>query len=92
MAEQLLNPRGAFQRVENPIAPRLSSLDGKVLGLIDNNKQNAELLLDRIAERFSGESGIKEVLKIRKQSVSLPAPFTQEFLDRCDLVVNAIGD
>jgi len=43
MAQILINPRGAFRREVNPIAPRPKSLDNKVLGLVENSKDNADI-------------------------------------------------
>ena len=52
MSKELLNPRGIFHFKENPIAPRLPDLDRKLLGLIDNTKDNADLFFERIASAY----------------------------------------
>ena len=92
MNNELLNPRGIIQLNENPIAQRLSSLDKKVLGLVDNSKDNADLLLDALQGMVSERNQISEVVRLKKPGPSTPASFTQEFFDKCDFVINAVGD
>ena len=92
MSEQLLNPRGVFRREEKPIAQRMPSLDQKVMGLVDNSKANADLFLQHIKEFLCKGYAIAEVLTVRKATASMPATFTEEFLDNCDFAVNAFGD
>ena len=92
MTQILLNPRGVFLREENPIAARPESLNNKVLGLLDNSKVNAHVFLDRLQERIAKTYRIPEVLRIRKSIAGTPAPYTDEFIEKCDIVVNAFGD
>jgi hypothetical protein len=92
MKNELLNPRGIIQLDENPIAQRPSTLDKKILGLIDNNKDNADLFLNALHGMISERSQIAEVIKIKKPGPSTPASFPQEFLDKCDCAINAVGD
>ena len=92
MTQILLNPRGVFHREENPIATRPDSLDDKVLGLVDNSKTNADVFLDRLQELMIKTYQIKEVLRIRKSVSGTPAPFSDDFFEKCDMVVNAFGD
>lgn len=92
MTQMLLNPVGAFHHEENPIAVRLDSLGNKVIGMIDNGKENAELFLDHIQSRMQGAYPIADVLRLRKPISGIPASYAQEFLDQCDFVVNAFGD
>ena len=47
MSQYLLNPRGRFNFESNPIAPRPSALEKKVLGLVDNSKVNADRYLKK---------------------------------------------
>lgn len=92
MSRMLFNPRGVYRREENPIAPRPHSLHRKVLGIVDNGKVNADLLLDHIEKRLRRAFDIAKVIVIRKSGVGTPASFTSEFLQACDFAVNGLGD
>ncbi|MES2289077.1 MAG: UGSC family (seleno)protein [Pseudomonadota bacterium] len=93
MAGRLMNPRG-FNPVERQaIAPRLATLQGAKIGLLDNTKKNADLLLKAVAEILQSEHGVGETVYCRKISSSPAAP--AEMLDElstCDAVINAYGD
>jgi hypothetical protein len=67
---------------------------GKVGGFIDNRKQNANVLLDHLAERLSTEYGMAEAMSRAKFIYSRVAepPIIDELAERCDFVVAAIGD
>ncbi len=82
--------RGALPRA---LAPRAAQLDGLRLGLLDNRKGNADLLLARLAERMA-PAGAVVSLRVEKRIFSRPA--TPEQLSRLaehsDAVVLAIGD
>jgi hypothetical protein len=87
-----------------PIAPprvqaesassRLQSLQGKVVGFIDNAKPNFEHLAAEIGTLLTERHGIAHVLTHRKRSASLPV--AQDALERmtseCDLVIAGSGD
>ena len=92
MTQKLLNPRATFRRKEDPIAGRLNSLNKKVLGLIDNSKINADRFLDQIEALFKQKFEIASVIRIRKSIAGTPAPYPEDFFDRCDAAVNAFGD
>jgi hypothetical protein len=92
MPQQLLNPRGIFRVEENPIAPRLTDLNHKVLGLVDSSKPNAIIFLNRIQELISKKYIVSEIFRTKKANAGIPTSFTQEFFDRCDFAVNAFAD
>jgi hypothetical protein len=92
MSKELLNPRGIFHIEENPIAPRLPDLDGKLLGLIDNTKDNADLFLNALHRLIGDRHQIPDIIRIIKPGAAEPASFSRDFLDKCDFVINAIGD
>ena len=92
MPIEILNPRGVFYFEENPIASRLSDIDNRVVGLIDNSKDNANLFLETVLSLISKRNTVGGVLRIRKPAGSMPADFTEEFIQKCDYVINAFGD
>ncbi|OGB94087.1 MAG: hypothetical protein A3H39_06080 [candidate division NC10 bacterium RIFCSPLOWO2_02_FULL_66_22] len=75
-------------------APRLASLAGKVIGILDNSKPKSDLLLREVQELLRTEAGAAEFVVFRKPSASRPAPEEQldELTRRVDAVVAGIGD
>lgn len=93
MSGRLLSPIGSNSVERHPIAPRLDTLRGTKIGLLDNTKKNADLLLKAAGEILQREYGVAEVIYRRKISSSPGAP--GEMLDElaaCDAVINAYGD
>ena len=82
--------RGAARRV----APRLASLDGARVALLDNRKGNANVLLRRIGESLIREHGVSALRWEEKLIYSRPAVDEQieRLVAECDAVVTAIGD
>src|SRR6266536_2111493 len=90
-----LDPTGAKQVELNSIAPRVSGLRGRRVGLLYNVKHNArELVLEigaLLQERYGAELG--EPMLTAGQSGMLAKPEQlQELASKSDLVVTAIGD
>ncbi len=75
-------------------APRLPTLAGARLGIIDDSKRNADVLLEELAETLRTRYEIADVKWHRKPSASRPAdPSAIRDLARdCAAVVIAIGD
>lgn len=75
-------------------AGRLDTLQGKVVGLIDNSKMNSDRFLVRVAELLKEQYGVAQVVTHRKPSASKPvAPdVASDLAAKCDLVVAAVGD
>lgn len=75
-------------------AARLPSMTGKTLGLLDNGKPNASLLLSEIGARLRHDYDLRDVLVFTKPSSGTPVDQTQmeEILATCDFAVAAVGD
>ena len=73
---------------------KLDTLAGKVVGFIDNAKPNFNHLVDDLAELLVAKYGVKQVIKRRKHSASVPAPdeVVRELADQCDVVIAGSGD
>jgi hypothetical protein len=90
----ILDPTVGPDRADSPLAPRLSALDGKVLGLLANGKVNADRLLDLVREGLEARYRLRDVVAMAKPSASRVAPpeMLEALARRCDAVVTAIGD
>jgi hypothetical protein len=76
------------------LAPRrLKSLDGKTLGLLNNTKVKADYILDAVEDLLSQRYGLKEVVRITKETFSRPMSdrIATELAAKCDAVVTAVG-
>jgi hypothetical protein len=75
-------------------APRLASLDGAVVALLDISKPKGDFFLDRIEERLRAEARPRTVLRLRKPTFARPAPddLRQEVLAAADAVVEGLAD
>jgi hypothetical protein len=54
------------------MAPPLKSLQGAVIGMIDNAKINTEQLFDHIADILRKEHGVHEFIRKRKPDATRP--------------------
>ena len=76
------------------LAPRLPSLRGARLALIDNSKHNADAFLRTLETILTRDYGVERVERYRKTSPSVPTP--PEILGRlaesCDALVHAVAD
>ena len=75
-------------------ADRLPTLAGTRLGLIDDSKRNADVLLEELAQVLQTKYEVAEVRWHRKPSASRPADpaAIQQLAQECDSVIIAVGD
>lgn len=93
MPGYLMSPLGLRIAERNPIAPRLRSLAGTRIGLLDNTKKNADRLLAAVGTILLREHGVSQLVSRRKVSSSPAAPAAMiDELAACDAVINAYGD
>ena len=92
MNEVLLDPTNETRAARRERSPRLDTLSGKTVGLLDISKARGDLFLDRIEEKLRGEGA--EVLRFRKPTFTKPAPvdLRHEIAVECDAVVEALAD
>ena len=77
---------------QDTLAPRPASLDGKVIGLLNNTKDLVEILLDEVKNLLQKDFPRAEFRHFRKESVSGAAPDLMEEMATCHAVVTAVGD
>lgn len=88
----IINPLGVIGAEQLEIAPRLNTLEGKTIGLLDAHKEGSDVVL-RIVKEFLSKKGVKEFKYRIKPSSPLPSP--QELIEdvsHTDAVVAAFGD
>ena len=75
-------------------APRLLSLAGVRLGVIDDSKRNADVLLEEIVQVLRDRYEISQIRWHRKPSASRPAEPTalRDLVEQSDAVLVGIGD
>jgi len=75
------------------LAKRPQSLAGKVVGLFDNTKEQADIVLEALGEQLVKKHGVKELLTRRGIHYSKPAPLeiVEEMARKCDIVICALG-
>ena len=88
------DPRGTVEASPLATAPRVKTLAGLRLGLLDNTKWNANKLLRGMRDRLSEKHGFGAVNYYRKESFSLAAApeLIAEIVAANDIVITAIGD
>ncbi|HXW45379.1 MAG TPA: UGSC family (seleno)protein, partial [Streptosporangiaceae bacterium] len=76
------------------LAPRPASLRGLTLGLLENTKPNARLLLASVGRELRREHAVQAVLMYTKSYFGTPTEesLIQRILHSCDFVVAGIGD
>ncbi len=90
----VLDPGGEPRTVPLSLAPRPVDLSGKVVGFLNNGKADFDWVYERLSELLRAEGKVAGVVRLRKNSYMQGAPreILEELAERCDLVVNGIGD
>jgi len=93
MVLRVLDPRLSAEGEALRTAPALKSLEGAVIGMIDNAKIGTEKLLDSIADILQKEHGAREFLRLRKPDATKPVPPEMlASLAGADAILSATGD
>ena len=98
MPNAILDPTGrapARPAAAPARAPRRGDLAGARVGLLENTKQNAALLLTAVGELLVSEHGAAQVSLMRtKTAFAQPASdeLVAEYAGACDVVVTGVGD
>jgi len=93
-AMEILDPVGSTAAAARTGAPRPASLQDAVIGVLDNSKPNARVLLEGVARALAARLGAREVRVWRKPGASIGA--TRAVLDEmaahCGAVLTASAD
>ena len=92
MTIRLYDPTAEPRAVEARLAPRLATLAGKRIGILDNGKANAGVLMLAVAKVLQERFGAGEVVKRNKPVAGPPAPEILEALSQCDMALVGSAD
>jgi hypothetical protein len=89
----VLNPTSQSESQPLHVARRLESLEGTLIGVLDNRKVNADRIFQYVERTLRDRYGVREVIWRRKQNFSAPAsPATIAELSACDAIITGVGD
>ncbi len=91
---ELLSPAAVVAGNVVPLATRVPTLEGRVVGLLDNSKSGTRPVLDRVEELLQREHGVSRIIRYDKKAAALPAPdeMLEAAIRECDVVINGIAD
>src|SRR2546428_14086676 len=76
---EVLSPAAATNGNAVTLAARVPTLEGRVVGLLNNSKSGTRPFLDRVEELLRREHGVARIVRYDKTAAALPAP--AEMLD-----------
>ena len=91
----LVNPLDETIREQRKVAPRLDTLSGKTVGLLDISKPGGSVFLDRLESLLRESYGVASVVRAMKPTFTKPAPeavIDQLLAARCHAVIEALAD
>jgi hypothetical protein len=90
---KMLDPRASVNLKDRPLVPDLDTLEGKVIGIIDNGQANSTTMFQELAKLLQERYRPAEVLFKTKPThmQGAPKPIMEEFVSRCDAVITGLG-
>ena len=88
-----IDPTAGSSKARVARAARPMDLKGKVVGLLDNTKEQADVILEAVAATLRERYGVAKVVTRRKQFYSKPAAveLLDEMANEVDVAVAALG-
>ena len=90
---ELLNPSHEQQRAGSAPPPRLNTLEGAVIGVISNGKENTVPFFDRVESILRERYGVAKV--VRRTKLNYSAPAEVDLMSEAmgwDAVLSGVGD
>ncbi len=91
---QILDPTGDLRRTPTALAPRLDTLRGKTVCLLDISKPKGNFFLDEIEARLIEDHGVGRVIRRSKPTYTRPCPeqLAASITAEADCVIEALAD
>ncbi len=76
------------------LAPRLESLQGKRIGLLDKRKRHSDVFLTKLQELLCDRYGVADFQYYLKDgaSVATPPGVLADMAQNCDAIIHAVAD
>jgi hypothetical protein len=87
-----MSPVGVRRTAVRLPAPRPASMEGKVIGFLDNHKFSVKEFFGRLEPTLVDRFKASGIAYRQKPNTSEGAPFLDQMAKECQVVVNAIGD
>jgi len=90
---KFLDPRATVNPSERVLVSGLDTLEGKVIGIIDNGQANSTDMFKELASLLQERFHTGEILFRTKPThmQGAPKPMMGELLKRCDAVITGLG-
>ncbi|HEY7553577.1 MAG TPA: hypothetical protein VIH18_02110 [Candidatus Binatia bacterium] len=90
---RFLDPRAMVNPKEREPVPGLDTLDGKVIGIVDNGQANSTDMFKELATLLEERFHPREIIFKTKPTHMQGAPkqIMEDVLNRCDAVVTGLG-
>jgi hypothetical protein len=89
---EICSPIANPKQISHTLCERPSSLRNLTIGLLDNTKKNADLLLAQLGALCEQKYENIKVKRYRKPNSSTPYQQIDRIANECDLVIHAHGD
>ena len=88
-----IDPTAGSGKAKVALAPRPMDLAGKVVGLLDNTKEQGDIILQTVADALRERHGVARVVIRRKEHYSKPATnaLIDEMAKEVQLAIAAVG-
>lgn len=88
-----IDPTAGGGKARVALAPRPMDLAGKVVGLLDNTKEQGSVILETVAEALRERHGVARTVIRRKEHYSKPAKdaLIDEMAKEVEVAIAAVG-
>jgi hypothetical protein len=88
-----IDPSAGSSKQQIDLAPRPTDLSGKVVGLLDNTKEQADIILQTLGEALRERYGVAKIIMRRKEHYSKPATdaLIDDMAKEIDVAIAALG-
>ena len=94
MAQRVYDPTGRVETLTRALAPRVDTIEGLRLAVLDNTKWNAARLLDNVVALLGETTRFSQINRYKKETFTKPASpdLIRDIAANNDLALIAIAD